>query len=185
MGISRSRYNWNGDIAVELNFDLRRLDSKSTGCLNLYRGTAIANSRLNLITWLSYCRGMLCNYWLGPIQGESKKTDTFDIQMNNKGVSFFWLTLYRYKLINYTYKAANPQATLWILVGLILTGAYEIKLRIYYLVLTWLLTRAVSCFNVSYSFFSSAAIIGYARTITFSIAFVVGTILEFNCFVMH
>jgi hypothetical protein len=24
-----------------------------------------------------------------PIQGESKKTDTFDIQMNNKGVSFF------------------------------------------------------------------------------------------------
>ena len=23
------------------------------------------------------------------IQGESKKTDTFDIQMNNKGVSFF------------------------------------------------------------------------------------------------
>jgi hypothetical protein len=28
------------------------------------------------------------------IQGESKKTDTFDIQMNNKGVSFFWLTLY-------------------------------------------------------------------------------------------
>jgi hypothetical protein len=29
-----------------------------------------------------------------PIQGESKKTDTFDIQMNNKGVSFFWLTLY-------------------------------------------------------------------------------------------
>jgi hypothetical protein len=29
------------------------------------------------------------------IQGESKKTDTFDIQMNNKGVSFFWLTLYR------------------------------------------------------------------------------------------
>jgi hypothetical protein len=27
------------------------------------------------------------------IQGESKKTDTFDIQMNNKGVSFFWLTL--------------------------------------------------------------------------------------------
>jgi hypothetical protein len=30
------------------------------------------------------------------IQGESKKTDTFDIQMNNKGVSFFWLTLYIY-----------------------------------------------------------------------------------------
>ena len=29
-----------------------------------------------------------------PIQGESKKTDTFDIQMNNKGVSFFLLTLY-------------------------------------------------------------------------------------------
>jgi hypothetical protein len=28
------------------------------------------------------------------VQGESKKTDTFDIQMNNKGVSFFWLTLY-------------------------------------------------------------------------------------------
>ena len=28
------------------------------------------------------------------IQGESKKTDTFDIQMNNKGVSFFLLTLY-------------------------------------------------------------------------------------------
>jgi hypothetical protein len=27
------------------------------------------------------------------IQGESKKTDTFDIQMNNKGVSFFLLTL--------------------------------------------------------------------------------------------
>ena len=24
-----------------------------------------------------------------PVQGESKKTDTFDIQMNNKGVSFF------------------------------------------------------------------------------------------------
>jgi hypothetical protein len=24
-----------------------------------------------------------------PLQGESKKTDTFDIQMNNKGVSFF------------------------------------------------------------------------------------------------
>jgi hypothetical protein len=23
------------------------------------------------------------------VQGESKKTDTFDIQMNNKGVSFF------------------------------------------------------------------------------------------------
>ena len=23
------------------------------------------------------------------LQGESKKTDTFDIQMNNKGVSFF------------------------------------------------------------------------------------------------
>jgi hypothetical protein len=34
-------------------------------------------------------------YELSPfIQGESKKTDTFDIQMNNKGVSFFWLTLY-------------------------------------------------------------------------------------------
>jgi hypothetical protein len=28
------------------------------------------------------------------VQGESKKTDTFDIQMNNKGVSFFLLTLY-------------------------------------------------------------------------------------------
>jgi hypothetical protein len=28
------------------------------------------------------------------LQGESKKPDTFDIQMNNKGVSFFWLTLY-------------------------------------------------------------------------------------------
>jgi hypothetical protein len=27
------------------------------------------------------------------VQGESKKTDTFDIQMNTKGVSFFWLTL--------------------------------------------------------------------------------------------
>ena len=25
----------------------------------------------------------------GIIQGESKKTDAFDIQMNNKGVSFF------------------------------------------------------------------------------------------------
>jgi hypothetical protein len=31
----------------------------------------------------------------GTLQGESKKTDTFDIQMNNKGVSFFLLTLYR------------------------------------------------------------------------------------------
>ena len=28
------------------------------------------------------------------MQGESKKPDTFDIQMNNKGVSFFLLTLY-------------------------------------------------------------------------------------------
>jgi hypothetical protein len=27
--------------------------------------------------------------WWFYIQGESKKTDTFDIQMNNKGVSFF------------------------------------------------------------------------------------------------
>jgi hypothetical protein len=36
-------------------------------------------------------RNILC---LLPIQGESKKPDTFDIQMNNKGVSFFWLTLY-------------------------------------------------------------------------------------------
>ena len=26
---------------------------------------------------------------LYTVQGESKKTDTFDIQMNNKGVSFF------------------------------------------------------------------------------------------------
>jgi hypothetical protein len=34
---------------------------------------------------------MLLNH---NIQGESKKTDTFDIQMNNKGVSFFLLTLY-------------------------------------------------------------------------------------------
>jgi hypothetical protein len=32
---------------------------------------------------------------MANIQGESKKTDTFDIQMNNKGVSFFWLTLYK------------------------------------------------------------------------------------------
>ena len=28
-------------------------------------------------------------YYCLVIQGESKKTDTFDIQMNNKGVSFF------------------------------------------------------------------------------------------------
>jgi predicted secreted hydrolase len=34
-------------------------------------------------------------YGANALQGESKKTDTFDIQMNNKGVSFFWLTLYR------------------------------------------------------------------------------------------
>jgi hypothetical protein len=33
-------------------------------------------------------------FLIHPVQGESKKTDTFDIQMNNKGVSFFWLTLY-------------------------------------------------------------------------------------------
>ena len=37
--------------------------------------------------------GKLIQNWT-YIQGESKKTDTFDIQMNNKGVSFFWLTLY-------------------------------------------------------------------------------------------
>jgi hypothetical protein len=34
------------------------------------------------------------HYTDNTIQGESKKTDTFDIQMNNKGVSFFLLTLY-------------------------------------------------------------------------------------------
>jgi hypothetical protein len=28
-------------------------------------------------------------FFIHPVQGESKKTDTFDIQMNNKGVSFF------------------------------------------------------------------------------------------------
>ena len=28
-------------------------------------------------------------FHVSVIQGESKKTDTFDIQMNNKGVSFF------------------------------------------------------------------------------------------------
>jgi hypothetical protein len=36
----------------------------------------------------------LWNISVENIQGESKKTDTFDIQMNNKGVSFFLLTLY-------------------------------------------------------------------------------------------
>ena len=35
-----------------------------------------------------------CHIISCTVQGESKKTDTFDIQMNNKGVSFFWLTLY-------------------------------------------------------------------------------------------
>jgi hypothetical protein len=44
---------------------------------------------------------MISIYWIPIqmalyIQGESKKPDTFDIQMNNKGVSFFWLTLYTY-----------------------------------------------------------------------------------------
>jgi hypothetical protein len=29
------------------------------------------------------------NRIISILQGESKKTDTFDIQMNNKGVSFF------------------------------------------------------------------------------------------------
>jgi hypothetical protein len=37
------------------------------------------------------------------IQGESKKTDTFDIQMNNKGVSFFWLTLYIPRIKKYAW----------------------------------------------------------------------------------
>jgi hypothetical protein len=35
-------------------------------------------------------------FFIHPVQGESKKPDTFDIQMNNKGVSFFLLTLYRW-----------------------------------------------------------------------------------------
>ena len=34
---------------------------------------------------VSLCKASVYIY----IQGESKKTDTFDIQMNNKGVSFF------------------------------------------------------------------------------------------------
>ena len=39
------------------------------------------------------------NQALRSIQGESKKTDTFDIQMNNKGVSFFLLTLYNRSIV--------------------------------------------------------------------------------------
>jgi hypothetical protein len=39
----------------------------------------------NLISREDYAKG----YALCAIQGESKKPDTFDIQMNNKGVSFF------------------------------------------------------------------------------------------------
>jgi hypothetical protein len=31
-----------------------------------------------------------------PVQGESKKTDTFVIHLNIKCISFFWLTLYMY-----------------------------------------------------------------------------------------
>ena len=44
------------------------------------------------------------------VQGESKKTDTFDIQMNNKGVSFFWLTLYTktVKALIDLYKTQEP-----------------------------------------------------------------------------
>jgi hypothetical protein len=42
--------------------------------------------------WFEFQR--LAFFMIHTVQGESKKTDTFDIQMNNKGVSFFWLTLY-------------------------------------------------------------------------------------------
>jgi hypothetical protein len=65
-----------------------------------------------------------------PVQGESKKTDTFDIQMNNKGVSFFWLTLYIYyfygfyaslireiRLSNY-YTILNRLRLIWIWKGI-------------------------------------------------------------------
>ena len=34
-------------------------------------------------------KGNRKHFFRVSIQGESKKTDTFDIQMNNKGVSFF------------------------------------------------------------------------------------------------
>jgi hypothetical protein len=47
-----------------------------------------SNSRI-IARWSS-----ITFFLIHPVQGESKKTDTFDIQMNNKGVSFFWLTLY-------------------------------------------------------------------------------------------
>jgi hypothetical protein len=59
----------------------------------------LSNRTLQL-TWLERCARIAAPRRLDSfqrashIQGESKKTDTFDIQMNNKGVSFFLLTLY-------------------------------------------------------------------------------------------
>jgi hypothetical protein len=49
---------------------------------------SIETSRF-LVLFIMKLNGLIIKKHVSTIQGESKKPDTFDIQMNNKGVSFF------------------------------------------------------------------------------------------------
>jgi hypothetical protein len=60
----------------------------------LVYGTGISSFLFKYFVLFHHPTGATDHVSENDLQGESKKTDTFDIQMNNKGVSFFLLTLY-------------------------------------------------------------------------------------------
>jgi hypothetical protein len=47
-------------------------------------------------------------FFIHPVQGESKKTDTFVIHLNIKCISFFWLTLYSIFIVRWWNRSLNP-----------------------------------------------------------------------------
>jgi hypothetical protein len=55
----------------------------------LVYGTGISSFLFKYFVLFHHPTGATDHVSENDLQGESKKTDTFDIQMNNKGVSFF------------------------------------------------------------------------------------------------